>query len=236
MLSSGLSPRIGLLGGASLLASCAAIAVFASGSSAESKRSPVAGARATASAVVRAAANPKAACSKDMVLAGQSCIDRYEGHLLEEGPGGTLVLHPPHERPDRKRYVAESSAGIKPQAFICQVDAAAACENAGKRLCSLSEWYRRLHRRQNGTCTLTDATLPKGSLQRRQAAPAVDLHGASASNWSYADFNDPELRAGRGFLALSGAYPGCATPAGVYGYGRQPARMGRRSRGRHVAQ
>jgi formylglycine-generating enzyme len=149
-----------------------------------------------------------------MVLVGQSCVDRYEAHLLEEGPDGKQVLHPPHLRLEAKRYVAESSAGTKPQAFICQVDAAAACANAGKRLCSLTEWY--------GACTSAKKNLYPYGTQYEKGRCNVGkphllsiLHGASSSNWSYADFNDPKLAQTDGFLALSGAYPGCATPEGV---------------------
>ncbi len=77
-----------------------------------------------------------------MVLVEQSCVDRYEAHLLEPNESGALVAHPAHERPGHARYVAASSAGVKPRAFISQLEATSACENAEKRLCSVSEWFR----------------------------------------------------------------------------------------------
>lgn len=150
-----------------------------------------------------------------MALVGSVCMDRYEAHLLERRPDGSLVPHPPWERPGGKVFVAASRAGVKPQAYISQVEAALACENAGKRLCSLSEWYSAC---SGGGARLYPYAKSYEKNRCNSGKPHLLslLHGSDARNWSYADFNDPALNQRPGFLALAGEYSGCKTPEGVY--------------------
>lgn len=158
---------------------------------------------------------PPAPCPPEMALVERTCVDRYEAHLLERAEDGSLTPHPAHERPEHRRYVAASSAGTKPQAFICQLDAAAACQNAGKRLCTLPEWYR--------ACTgPSGTTYPYGTKYQAKRCNVAKphllsmLHGDSVNNWSYADFNDPKLALTPGFLALTGEYADCQSSEGVH--------------------
>jgi formylglycine-generating enzyme len=149
-----------------------------------------------------------------MVLVAGTCVDRFEAHLLEEDEQGVLVQHPPHVLPESKRYVAACSPKVKPQAFMSQVGAAAACDNAGKRLCSLTEWYRAC----TGAARTTypyGARYEKGRCNVGKPHLLSMLHGASVGNWSYRDFNDPKLVQTEGFLALTGEYDGCRTSEGV---------------------
>lgn len=149
-----------------------------------------------------------------MVLVERSCVDRYEAHLLERQADGSLNVYPAHQRPAGKRFVAASSAGTKPQAFISQLEAANACENAGKRLCKLTEWYRAC----TGSAKTTYPYGPRFEAGRCNIGKKhllSLLHGASSSNWTYADFNDPELARRPGFLALTGEYATCTTSEGV---------------------
>ena len=80
----------------------------------------------------------------EMAFSAGICIDRYEARLLERGEDGALSSFPPFTRPKAGSgaFVAESHAGVRPQGYISQLEAASACQNAGKRLCTLSEWYR----------------------------------------------------------------------------------------------
>lgn len=212
MRSSGLSPGIWLLGAVSLLGSCGAVAFFSSGSNAKPRKA--AAAKSSAATTPAAVAKSSSRCSADMVLVEQTCVDRYEAHVLEADEAGKLVVHPPHEMLEKKRYVAASKPGVKPQAFICQVDAAAACENAGKRLCSLTEWYRAC----TGSAKTTypyGAKYEKGRCNVGKPHLLSILHGASVGSWSYANFNDPKLAQTDGFLALTGEYAGCSSTEGV---------------------
>src|SRR5689334_10538183 len=81
-------------------------------------------------------------CPLDMAFTAGVCMDRYEARLLERGENGLLTPFSPVSRPKQGVFVAESRAGVRPQAYISQLEAANACQNAGKRLCTLSEWYR----------------------------------------------------------------------------------------------
>jgi formylglycine-generating enzyme required for sulfatase activity len=155
-----------------------------------------------------------ARCPAQMALVAGTCVDRYEAHLLEENASGELVGHPAHQLPEKKRYVAACSPGVKPQAFISQVAAASACQNAGKRLCSLTEWYRACTGAQKTTYPY-GARYEKGRCNVGKPHLLSILHGATANNWSYRDFNDPKLAQTEGFLALAGEYSGCQTTEGV---------------------
>jgi hypothetical protein len=215
------SPRLLLLGSVSLVASCAALGLSASSRPAASTASRAFTSAAAVPApapshrvATSTAGSAKAPCSPDMVLIEGTCVDRYEAHLLELGAGGALAPHAASERPERKRYIAASSPGVKPQAFISQVEAASACENAGKRLCRLSEWYRACTGSRNTTYPY-GATFQAGRCNVGKNHLLSELHGANSRNWSYADFNDPELARRPGFLALTGEYAGCESSEGV---------------------
>jgi formylglycine-generating enzyme required for sulfatase activity len=216
-----LSPRTLALGSVSLIASCTALGLTASRTASSSAAaSPVVSPKPLAAPLAASNARPassveKTPCRDDMVLVERTCVDRYEAHLLERQPGGTLTPYPPHERPRKGHYVAASSKGSKPQAFISQREAASACEHAGKRLCKLTEWYR--------ACTGSErTTYPYGATYEPKRCNVGKnhllsmLHGASSRNWSYAAFNDPKLATTPGFLARSGEYDGCASPEGVH--------------------
>ncbi len=207
-------PSTWLLGAVSVLASCGAIAFFSSGSNAKPKQAAGARSASPSARSPSSAAPNRSRCPAEMALVAGTCVDRYEAHLLEANESGTLVRHPAHQMPEAKRYVAACSAGVKPQPFMSQVGAASACENAGKRLCSLSEWYR--------ACTGTSKTIypygesyQKGRCNVGKPHLLSMLHGANVKNWSYKNFNDPKLAQTEGFLALAGEYAGCETTEGV---------------------
>jgi sulfatase modifying factor 1 len=198
------SPRQ-LLGSLWLVVSCAAAPA----------QHEAAATKKPAAAVPAATTKAPPPCSDDMVLVERTCVDRYEAHLLESRADGTLAPHPAHEPPEQKRYVAASSAGVKPQGFISQVLAADACQNAGKRLCGLTEWYRACTGSEKTTYPY-GASYEKGRCNVGKNHLLSELHGANPNAWSYLAFNDPELAKRPGFLALTGEYDRCTSPEGVH--------------------
>jgi len=157
-------------------------------------------------------------CPPEMAFNAGICMDRYEARLLERGEGGALTPFPPFARPkDKSRvFVAESRAGVRPQGYISQLEAASACQNAGKRLCTLSEWYHAC-RGAHDTLYPYGATFVRGRCNVGKPHLLSLLHGTDARAWSYeAGFNDPELDKRPGFLAETGAYSGCVSSAGVF--------------------
>jgi hypothetical protein len=79
-------------------------------------------------------------CPPEMTRAETVCIDRFEAHLARRNQDGALLSLPPSARPAGPDLVAVSAKGTKPQAYVSRIEAAQACENAGKRLCSVTEW------------------------------------------------------------------------------------------------
>src|SRR3954453_20589318 len=76
-----------------------------------------------------------------LLIQGTFCIDRFEGSLVEVLPRGRTRAWSPYHPPERTRtYRAVSRAGVTPQGYISQNEARAACEAAGRRLCTEHEW------------------------------------------------------------------------------------------------
>ena len=155
-------------------------------------------------------------CPAEMAFTAGTCMDRYEARLLQRGEDGSLTPFPPFARPKQGTFVAESRAGVRPQGYISQVEAASACQNAGKRLCTLGEWYHACRGEH-------DTRYPYGATYERKRCNVGKphllsmLHGSDANAWSYEKaFNDPELDRRPGFLAEAGEYSGCVTSAGVF--------------------
>jgi len=167
---------------------------------------------------VHASDDSQSRCPPEMAFSAGICMDRYEARLLERGEDGSLTPFPPFARPKagRSAFVAESRAGVRPQGYISQLEAASACQNAGKRLCTLSEWYRAC-RGEHETLYPYGATFVRGRCNVGKPHLLSLLHGTDARAWSYETaFNDPELDRRPGFLAETGAYPGCVTSAGIF--------------------
>ncbi|HKO53528.1 MAG TPA: SUMF1/EgtB/PvdO family nonheme iron enzyme [Polyangiaceae bacterium] len=155
-------------------------------------------------------------CPPEMALTAGTCMDRYEARLLERSDDGSLTPFAPFARPKNATFVAESRAGVSPQAYISRLEAANACLNSGKRLCTLNEWYRAC-RGQHATLYPYGATYVRGRCNVGKPHLLSMLHGNDPRAWSYdASFNDPKLDQRPGFLAKTGEYSGCVTTDGVF--------------------
>lgn len=150
-----------------------------------------------------------------MAKVGRSCVDRYEAHLVRL-EGDREVVHPHAERPvEGIKYYARSQPGVFPQAYISALEAAEACANSGKRLCTLREWYRACRggkaqrypygrRHERGYCNHYKPHL------------LSKLYGTNNRAWTYEAFNDPKLNLEPGFLAKTGEYSRCVSDYGIY--------------------
>jgi formylglycine-generating enzyme len=160
-------------------------------------------------------AGPPPACPPEMTHIGRYCVDRWEGHLVTKNSDGTTTLWPHHARPENGVFMAQSAKGVFPQAYISRVEAKAACKEAGKRLCSRSEWMR--------ACKGSRGfRYPYGNEGKRGACNTGKPHllftffGANRGGWTYEKFNDPKLNQEPGFLAKSGDYETCHSNEDVY--------------------
>ena len=156
-------------------------------------------------------------CPTEMVAIGTYCVDRYEAYVVELDAVGNEQPHSPFLVVDGLTIRAKSAGGVTPQGYISQVQAAAACQNAGKRLCSADEFHR--------ACRGDDPTdyYPyggtthiAGACNEGKGSSVAKFFGTDASKWTYANFNDPILNMWDGGLAVTGAYPQCQSPYGVF--------------------
>ena len=157
-------------------------------------------------------------CPADMVLAGAVCMDRYEAYVVEVDERGTEKPHSPYEVVKGLKVKAKNAEGQVPQAYISQLESAAACEASGKRLCSEDEFTFACsggapadndypyggHEHKDGYCNEG-----KGSQMFR-------FYGSDPREWTFADLNDPKLNQVEGGLAKSGAYPRCVSKFGIH--------------------
>ncbi len=165
----------------------------------------------------RPRAEPTAPCPSEMQLVATACVDRYEAYLERLDTTHDPLRHSPFDRPEEgQRYAARSAPHVTPQAYVNRREASAACENAGKRLCTIREWYR--------ACTgSTGTAYPYG---HRYIAGRCNtgrphllsmLFGDDPRGWKYDEhFNSPRLNQEPGFLAVTGSHQGCTSDAGTY--------------------
>lgn len=145
-------------------------------------------------------------CPAEMALAGEVCIDRWEAGIVD---------HSPYEVPESGR--ATATEGAVPQAYISGDVAEAACEAAGKRLCSTTEWLR--------ACQGPEGwTYPYGDSYDAEACntsyagdhPVCDYFGTCDGVWDMDHMNDPGINQQEGTVDPSGANPGCVSAEGAY--------------------
>jgi len=157
-----------------------------------------------------------AACPNGMAHVDGYCIDRYEAHVVELDAQGRETPHSPYTPVDGLKVRAKVAEGVVPQGYISQVQAQSACQNAGKRLCTASEFSLACRgpnrkasypyggtRRQRGKCNEG-----KGS-----AVTAVFGQGAPFDGQL---MNDARLNRWPGGLAKTGAYAASVSPYGVF--------------------
>jgi hypothetical protein len=145
-------------------------------------------------------------CPPGMANLGAFCIDRWEAHL---------VAHSPYEVPDEDG-IADAAEGVMPQGYISGDVAAAACDNAGKRLCTVEEWMYACEGEEARTYPYGDAYDPDACNDTRSSHPVVDYWGDDPDMWDSEHMNDPGINQQPDTVDPAGANPDCVTPDGVY--------------------
>lgn len=161
---------------------------------------------------------PAGHCPADMGLVGSRvCVDRYEGSLLERLTDGTLRPHPPNASPLPDHvYVARSVANVIPQAYVSAAQAAAACKEAGKRLCQPVEW-RMACGGSEGYAFPYGPSRTAGVCHDSGVAPMIVFHADTLKRgWGAQELNDPRNIELQGTLAKTGAFPACVNDYGLY--------------------
>ena len=142
------------------------------------------------------------------------CIDTWEASCDELGGGAQWS---PFDAVDGVDVVARSEVGVPPQGYISGDQAEAACEAAGKRLCTSDEWLLACQGPSELTWPYGDQHQPGVCNDDYSGHPVVDYFGSSeAWVWSYASMNDPGINQQPGTLAATGDHAGCVSAFGVF--------------------
>ncbi len=154
-------------------------------------------------------------CPAGMTPSGTVCIDVYEASLVEVLANGTLAPVSPYENPGDKTVRAVSAPNVVPQAYISGQQAAAACSNAGKRLCSESEWERACRGANAFTFPYGNTRQPGRCNDARTCHPAQQYFESSAQ-WVYSELDHPCINQLPSSLDPTGANAGCQSEDGAF--------------------
>jgi formylglycine-generating enzyme required for sulfatase activity len=156
-------------------------------------------------------------CFEVQVAVDNFCIDKYEAYVVDLDERGEESPHSPYDMIGNRQVRAKVARGVVPQAYISQVQARAACEAAGKRLCRPEEFIRACRGANK------DSFYPYGGQQKKTGACnegkgsfVAAAFGMDFEKRTYAQFNDPRLNQMKGGLAPTGAYEQCVSPDGVF--------------------
>ena len=156
-----------------------------------------------------------AGCPAGMVrITDALCIDRFEASLVEILADGSTRVWSPYFEPRDVRVRALSLRGAVPQGYIRQTQAAAACAEAGKRLCTDAEWLRACQGASGTTYPYGATRVPGACNDARAQHPAVEYFGTTES-WIYSRLDHPCLSQLPESLAPTGDHAACATEDGV---------------------
>jgi formylglycine-generating enzyme required for sulfatase activity len=154
-----------------------------------------------------------APCPPEMALVGKSCVDKFEGSLVEIHDDGSEAAFSAYEPPNGKRVRAVSQPGVVPQAHISMYEAQRACKASNKRLCHAGEWkaackgpertrYPYGNTRVANACVDTDRTSPMGVLFLGEHTNRT--------------MNDPRANQQENTVELTGATATCTSGYGVH--------------------
>lgn len=150
-----------------------------------------------------------------LAVGGAFCVDRYEASLEEIAADGSVRSWSPYFNPAGHRVRARSIGGAVPQAYIDANSAAAACAEAGKRLCTDTEWLRACRGSMGTTYPYGDTRMDGVCNDARATHPAVEYFGTSAS-WIWSMLGNPCIDQLPDSLSPTGTHAGCVTEDGAF--------------------
>jgi formylglycine-generating enzyme required for sulfatase activity len=147
-----------------------------------------------------------------MVVAGSFCIDEYEASLVRVPDGSAWS---PFDNPGTTPVRAVSVANAVPQAYIDRNQAADACANAGKRLCTDSEWLRACRGPSGTTYPYGNTRQPGACNEQRAVHPAIEYFGTT-DPVIYSMLSNSCLDQLPRSVDRTGALTGCVTTEGAF--------------------
>ncbi|HVF35427.1 MAG TPA: SUMF1/EgtB/PvdO family nonheme iron enzyme [Candidatus Saccharimonadia bacterium] len=121
----------------------------------------------------------------------------------------------PFRNPGSTSVRALSARFAVPQGYISGAQAAIACENAGKRLCSDSEWLRACRGPSNTTFPYGNTRMPGVCNDARATHPAVEYFGSSDPS-VFSQLAHPCLNQLEASLDRAGTNAACVSAEGVH--------------------
>ena len=148
------------------------------------------------------------------------CVDRYEAATVEVAPDGGTAPHP-YDRPvdtvgNGLTIAAVVAEGIKPQGYISEVQALAACTAAGKRLCTLAEWLAACQGPSGYTYPYGNTYIAGACNEGRATNPVNDCFGPGSDVFTSTNMNSPCCDDQPNTVAPGGSFPKCVSSWGIY--------------------
>ena len=147
---------------------------------------------------------------------GGVCVDRYEAATVELADGGAATPHAYDHPVDGLTVAAVVAAGIKPQGYISEVQAKAACALAQKRLCTLTEWLAACEGPDGNTYPYGNTYEAGACNEGRATNPVNDCFGAGSNVFTYDNMNSPCCEDQPMTVAAGGAFDKCVSYWGIY--------------------
>ena len=155
-------------------------------------------------------------CPAGMASIKGFCMDRYEAYVVELDAQGRELPHSPYTPVDGLKVRAKVAVGVVPQGYISQVQAQNACQNAGKRLCSASEFSLACRGPNRSMSYPYGGTRhQRGKCNEGKGSAVTAVFGMGAP-FDTSLMNDARLNRWPGGLAKTGAYAASASPYGVF--------------------
>ena len=154
-------------------------------------------------------------CLPGMARIEGFCIDRFECVLVEILDGGEERPWSPFFSPGLRRIKALSVEGAVPQGYISQQQAARACQEATKRLCTDDEWLRACQGASGTTFPYGDVRQDGLCNDARATHPAVEYFMSNDPE-IFSRLSNPCLNQLPESLARAGANPGCVSEGGAF--------------------
>jgi sulfatase-modifying factor enzyme 1 len=163
-------------------------------------------------------------CTSGMALVtygdgGIVCVDRFEAATVVVAPDGGTAPHPYDQPVDAVgnglTIAAVVADGIKPQGYISEVQAASACANAGKRLCTLAEWLGACQGPNGYTYPYGNTYMAGACNEGRATNPVNDCFG-SGNVFTYNNMNSSCCDDQPNTVAPGGMFDKCVSSWGIY--------------------
>jgi formylglycine-generating enzyme required for sulfatase activity len=147
------------------------------------------------------------------------CIDLFEGAIVAIESDGGESMWPYYDNVDARdagTYRAIPADGVKPQGYISQEQATAACNASGRRLCTFDEWTAACRGRPAHDYVYPYGdTYEAGACNEGKESPIVELFGPNPT-YDNTELNDPRCDQLDGGLAYGGSYPKCVSTYGAF--------------------